>query len=82
MIFGPLDSWDDDFLRVQRSEEEVTIFGRVAGSDPAGSPCGDVAEMKGIAVVLGSGSLSARRMPKQANVRSFANVCVVVATRY
>ncbi len=38
-IFGPLDSWDDGFLRAGGSDEEGTIFGRGDGSDPAGSRC-------------------------------------------
>lgn len=41
VIFGPLDSWDDGFLRAGGSDEEGTIFGRADGSDPAGSRCGD-----------------------------------------
>jgi hypothetical protein len=41
VIFGPIDSWDDGFLRAGGSDEEGKVFGRADGSDPAGSGCRD-----------------------------------------
>jgi len=41
MIFGPIDSWDDGFLRAGGSDEEGKVFGRADGTDPAGSRRGD-----------------------------------------